>query len=84
MIIFVRENKITTSPEYPGHNIEVEMYHIKRIMDISTFVLEKQMQNFKNILYKKYQMDIVKFRKGMVEKKYEKFGNMERNARFNS
>jgi hypothetical protein len=37
-------------------------------MDISTFVLEKQMQNFKNILYKKYQMDIVKFRKGMVEK----------------
>ena len=68
MIIFVRENKITTSPEDPGHNIEVEMYHIQRIMDISTFVLEKQMQNFKNILYKKYQMDIVKFRKGMVEK----------------
>jgi len=31
-------------------------------------VLEKQMRLFKNTLYEKYQADIIKYRKGMVEK----------------
>ena len=68
MLIFVRENRLTTTPEDPGYAFELEMFHIKRIMDISIYVLEKQMQWFKGILYKKYQLDIVKFRKAMNEK----------------
>ena len=68
LLIFLRENRLTTTPEDPGYAFELEMFHLKRIMDISTFVLEKQMQWFKSILYKKYQMDIVKFRKAMIEK----------------
>ena len=68
MLIFIRENRLTTTPEDVGYAFELEMFHIKRVMDISTFVLEKQMQWFKNILYKKYQLDIVKFRKAMIDK----------------
>jgi len=68
LLIFLRENRLTTTPEDPGYAFELEMFHLKRIMDISTFVLEKQMQWFKSILYKKYQMDIVKFRKAMIDK----------------
>jgi hypothetical protein len=68
MLIFIRENRLTTTPEDAGYAFELEMFHIKRVMDISTFVLEKQMQWFKNILYKKYQLDIVKFRKAMIDK----------------
>ena len=68
MLIFIRENRLTTTPEDVGYAFELEMFHIKRIMDISAFVLEKQMLWFKSILYKKYQMDIVKFRKAMIDK----------------
>ena len=68
MVIFIRENRLTTTPEDAGYAYELEMFHIRRIMDISTFVLEKQMQWFKSILYKKYQMDIVKFRKATIDR----------------
>ena len=68
-LIAIRENKITTTPEDPGYNLENESFHLKRIIDISISVLENQMQNFKNTLYKKYQVDIIKFKKGIVEKK---------------
>ena len=67
-VIAIRENKITTTPEDPGYNLENESFHLKRIIDTSIFVLENQMQTFKNTLYKKYQADIIKFRKGMIEK----------------
>jgi len=67
-LIAIRENKITTTPDDPGYNLENESFHLKRIIDISISVLENQMQMFKNTLYKKYQVDINKFKKGIVEK----------------
>ena len=67
-LISERDNKITTTPEDPAYNYEVEAFNLRQIINISICVLEKQMQTFKNGLYKKYQADIIKFRKGMVSK----------------
>ena len=67
-LISERDNKMTTTPEDPAYNFEVEAYHLRQIINISICVLEKQMQTFKKTLYKKYQADIIKFRKGMVSK----------------
>lgn len=63
-----RENKITTSQGDSGYNLEVEAFNLKQIIDIAVHVLEKQMKIFQKGLFKKYQNDFVKFRKGMVEK----------------
>ena len=62
-LISERDNKITTTSEDP-----VEAFNLRQIINISICVLEKQMQTFKKTLYKKYQVDITKFRKGMVSK----------------
>jgi len=67
-LISERDNKITTTPEDPAYNYEVEAFNLRQIINISICVLEKQMQTFKNGLYRKYQADIIKFRKGMVSK----------------
>lgn len=68
LLMAERDNKITTSPGDVAYNYELEAFNIKQIIDISVYVLEKQMKEFQNILYTKYQNDIIKFRKGIVGK----------------
>ena len=68
LLIAERDNKITTTPDDLAYNFEVDAFNLRRIISISIWVLEKQMQTFKKNLYKKYQHDINKFRKGMVSK----------------
>ena len=68
ILIFERENKLTTTPDDIGHNLELDAFNLRKIINISIHVLEKQMKLFKNTLYEKYQADIIKCRKGMVEK----------------
>ena len=68
LIMAAKENKIQTKPEDPAYNYELEAYDIRRIIDISVYVLEKQMDTFKKSIFTRYQNDIVRFRKGMVEK----------------
>ena len=46
----------------------MESFEIKRIIDVSIHVLAKQMNHFKNTLYKKYRADIIRFRKGVIDK----------------
>ena len=46
----------------------MDAFNLRKIINISIHVLEKQMRLFKNTLYEKYQADIIKYRKGMVEK----------------
>ena len=68
VLMAAKENKIQTKPEDPAYNLELEAYDLRRIIEISVYVLEKQMEIFKKSIFPVYQNDIVKFRKGMVEK----------------
>ena len=67
-LVSERENKITTTPDDLAYNLDVESFEIKRIIDVSIHVLAKQMNHFKNTLYKKYRADIIRFRKGVIDK----------------
>ena len=63
-----KENQIQTKSEDPAYNLELEAFDLRRIIEISVYVLDKQIDNFKKTVFSKYQYDIVKFRKGMVTK----------------
>lgn len=67
-LVAERENRITTTSGDLAYNYEIEAFNLKQIIDVSIHVLEKQMKFFQKNLYKKYHTDIIKFRKGMIEK----------------
>ena len=67
-LVAERENRITTTSGDLAYNYEIEAFNLKQIIDVSIHVLEKQMKFFQKNLYKKYYTDIIKFRKGMIEK----------------
>ena len=58
VIIAVKENKIQTTPDDRAYASEVEAFHLRRIIEISIHVLEKQMQLFKNSFYPRYANEI--------------------------
>ena len=67
-LVAERENRITTTSGDLAYYYEIEAFNLKQIIDVSIHVLEKQMKFFQKNLYKKYHTDIIKFRKGMIEK----------------
>ena len=67
-LVSERENKITTTPEDLGYNYDVESLQLKTIINVSIHALAQQMEHFKNTLYTKYRLDIIKFRKGVISK----------------
>lgn len=68
IIIGIKENKIQTTPEDKAYATEVEAFHLRRIVDISIHVLEKQIELFKNQFYPRYSDQISKLRKNIIIK----------------
>ena len=68
IVLAARENKIQTPPGDLAHALEVEAFHLRRIIEISIHVLEKQMQFFKKSFYPRYAIEIVKLRKNIIAK----------------
>ena len=68
MVIAAKENKIQTKPDDKAYAFEVEAFHLRRIIEISIHVLEKQMQFFKKSFYPRYAIEIVKLRKNIIAK----------------
>ena len=68
VIMAAKENYIQTKPDDPAYNLELEAFDLRRIIEISMYVLDNQMEAFKKNMFIKYQNYIVKFRKRMVNK----------------
>ena len=68
VIIAVKENKIQTTPDDRAYASDVEAFHLRRIIEISIHVLEKQMQLFKNSFYPRYATEISKLKKIIILK----------------
>ena len=68
MVIAAKENKIQTMPDDKAYAFEVEAFHLRRIIEISLHVLEKQMQFFKKSFYPRYAVEIMKLRKNIIAK----------------
>ena len=50
------------------YNIEIEQLNTKSILEMSTFILEKQLKEFKRTFYDRYKNEIVKMKKNLIEK----------------
>jgi hypothetical protein len=68
VIIAVKENKIQTTPDDRAYASEVEAFHLRRIIEISIHVFEKQLQSFKRAFYPRYAMEIMKLKKSILSK----------------
>ena len=68
VLLAVKENKIQTTPEDKAYPFEVDAFHLRRIIEISIHVLEKQIQNFKKSFYPRYAIEITKLRKNIIAK----------------
>ena len=68
VIIAVKENKIQTKPDDKAYPFEVDAFHLRRIIEISIHILEKQMQKFKKSFYPRYAIEIMKLRKSIIAK----------------
>lgn len=69
IIIGIKENKIQTDPDDKAYTFEVEAFHLRRIIEISIHVLDKQIKFFKKTFYTKYANEITKLRKNIISKK---------------
>ena len=82
VLLAVKENKIQTTPEDKAYPFEVDAFHLRRIIEISIHVLEKQIQNFKKSFYPRYAIEITKLRKNIIAKNlksnkiWEQFQNL--------
>lgn len=82
ILLAVKENKIQTTPEDKAYPFEVDAFHLRRIIEISIHVLEKQIQNFKKSFYPRYAIEITKLRKNIIAKNlksnkiWEQFQNL--------
>ena len=50
------------------YSIESDQLNTKSILEISTFILEKQLKEFKRTFYDRYKNEIVKMKKNLIEK----------------
>ena len=48
--------------------IENDQLNVKSILEISSFVLEKQLKEFKRTFYDRYKNEIVKMKKNLIDK----------------
>ena len=82
ILLAIKENKIQTTPEDKAYPFEVDAFHLRRIIEISIHVLEKQIQNFKKSFYPRYAIEITKLRKNIIAKNlksnkiWEQFQNL--------
>ena len=82
VLIAVKENRIQTTPDDKAYPFEVEAYYLRKIIEISMHVLEKQMKFFKNSFYPRYAEEIMKLRKNIIAKNvkfnqiWEKMNNL--------
>jgi len=68
IVLAARENKIQTPPGDLAHALEVEAFHLRRIIEISIYVLEKKMNLFKQSFYPRYAIEVMKLRKNIIAK----------------
>ena len=82
VLIAIKENRIQTTPEDKAYPFEVEAYYLRKIIEISMHVLERQMKSFKNSFYPRYASEIMKLRKNIIAKNvkfnqiWEKMNNL--------
>ena len=50
------------------YNIEIEQLNTKSILEMSTFILEKQLKEFKRTFYDRYKLEIAKMKKNLIDK----------------
>jgi hypothetical protein len=50
------------------YNIESDQLNTKSILEISTFILEKQLKEFKRTFYDRYKLEIAKMKKNLIDK----------------
>jgi hypothetical protein len=50
------------------YSIESDQLNTKSILEISTFILEKQLKEFKRTFYDRYKNEIVKMKKNLIDK----------------
>ena len=50
------------------YNIEIEQLNTKSILEMPTFILEKQLKEFKRTFYDRYKNEIVKMKKNLIDK----------------
>ena len=48
--------------------IENDQLNVKSILEISSFVLEKQLKEFKRTFYDRYKLEIAKMKKNLIDK----------------
>ena len=68
IVVAVNENKIQTTPDDKAYPFEVEAFHLRRIIEISIHVLERQIQTFKKSFYPRYAIEVMKLRKSIISK----------------
>ena len=50
------------------YSIESDQLNTKSILEISTFILEKQLKEFKRTFYDRYKLEIAKMKKNLIDK----------------
>ena len=50
------------------YNIESDQLNTKSILEISTFILEKQLKEFKRTFHDRYKLEIAKMKKNLIDK----------------
>ncbi len=68
VMIAAKENKIQTDKNDKAYPLEVEAFHLRRIIEISIHVMEKQIKIFQNSFYPRYANEIMKLRNNIVAK----------------
>ena len=48
--------------------LENEQLNVKSLLEIATYVLEKQLQTFKSTFYDRYKSEIAKMKKNLIDK----------------
>ena len=56
------------TPEDKGYYEELKMLNLKFIVDISTTVLKKQIDNFRETFFERYKNEIVKMKQNLINK----------------
>ena len=73
VVVAVKENKIQTTPDDKAYPFEVEAFHLRRIIEISIHVFEKQLQTFKRAFYPRYAVEIMKLKKSILSKNLKSY-----------
>ena len=50
------------------YSIESDQLNTKSILEISTFILEKQLKEFKRTFFDRYKLEIAKMKKNLIDK----------------